>query len=131
MSINPQQYVPNEAWILFQLNEDPVQTISDGEFIVLAIMDVSSGLIHGMEFLPSSTEELSEFESKKLLHSAEAKVGVRPKYLFVDATQRHDRLKRAATALGIKTVPEEGKNLDVITEEARTGFAAHVKKGPR
>ena len=128
MSINPQQYVPNEAWILFQLNEDPVQTISDGDVIVLAIMDVASGLIHGMEFLPSGTEQLSEFESKTLLNSAEAKVGVRPKYLFVDATHRHDRLKRAATALGIKTVPEEGKNLDVITEEARTGFVAHVKK---
>jgi hypothetical protein len=68
-----------------------------------------------MEFLPSSTEELSEFDAKKLLYSAEAKVGVRPKYLFVDATQRHDRLKRAATALGIQTVPEEGKNLDDIT----------------
>ncbi len=131
MSINPQQYVPNEAWILFQLNEDPVQTISDGDVIVPAIMDVASGLIHGMEFLPSGTEQLSEFESKTLLNSAEAKVGVRPKYLFVDATHRHDRLKRAATALGIKTVPEEGKNLDVITEEARTGFVAHVKKGVR
>lgn len=129
MSFSPQQYVENEAWILFQLNDGPVQTVADGDFNVLALMDVSSGLIHGMEFVPSSAVELTEFEAKKILNSAEAKVGCRPKYLFIDATQKRNRLKRVADSLGIKIVPEERKNLDEITEEARSGFADRVMRG--
>jgi hypothetical protein len=33
--------------------------------------------------------------------------------------------------MGIKMVPEEGKNLDPFTEEARIGFTAHAKRGSR
>ena len=129
MSINSQQYAQNEAWILFQLGDATVQTKMDGNFHVLALLDVASGLIHGMEFVSSSAEELSEFEAKKLLNSAEAKAGTKPKYLFVDAAQEHVRLKRAATALGIKTIPEAGRSFEHLTEEARMGFAAHVNMG--
>jgi hypothetical protein len=35
----------------------------DGNFHALALLDVVSGLIHGMEFVPSSSEELSEFKA--------------------------------------------------------------------
>jgi hypothetical protein len=131
LSIKPELYSENEAWILFQLNDRPVETSADGDFNVLAIMDVSTSLIHGMEFIPTSVEDLSEFEAKKLLHSAETQGGAKPNYLFVDSTQKHDRVKRAAAALGIKTVPKEGKSLDVITEEARVGFSARFTMGSR
>jgi imidazolonepropionase-like amidohydrolase len=131
LSIDPQKYSENEAWILFQLNDRPVQTQADGDFNALAIMDVSSGLIHGMELLSSGIGEISEFDTKKLLNQAEARVSVRPRYLFVDAIHEHSRVKRAATVLGIKTVSEEGKHLDTITEEARAGFSARFTMGPR
>jgi len=84
-----------------------------------------------MELLPSGIGEISEFDAKKLLNQAEARVSIRPKYLFVDALHEHSRIKRAATVLGIKTVSEEGKHLDTITEEARAGFSARFTMGPR
>lgn len=131
MSIDPQRYSENEAWILFQLNDAPVRTQTDGDFNAFALMDVSSGLIQGMELFPSSIGEISEFETKRLLSQAEAKLSVRPKYLFIDAIHAHSRVKRAAAALGIETFSEDGKSLDAITEEARAGFSARFSAGPK
>lgn len=131
MSIDPQTYSENEAWILFQLNNVPVRTRTDGDFNALAIMDVSSGLIQGMELFPSSIGEISEFETKRLLSQAEAKVSVKPKCLFIDDIHDHSRVMRAAAALGIETFSEDGKSLDAITEEARVGFSARFSEGPR
>lgn len=131
MSIDPQKYSENEAWILFQLNDCPVQTKVDGDFNALAIMDVSSGLIHGMELLSTGIGEISEFDAKKLLNQAEARVSTRPKYLFIDAIHEQNRVKRAAAVLGIKTVSKEGEHLDIITEEARVGFSSRFTMGSR
>ena len=129
MSITSRQYIENEAWLLFQLNDEPVRTISDGDFNVLAIMDVATGLIHGMEFFDIDTEEPTEFESKKLLNSSESNAGMLPKFIFVNSSQRLVRFARAVSSMGIKIIPEEKKNLDPFTEEARVGFATHAKRG--
>lgn len=129
MSVNPQNFTENEAWILFRLNEAPIETKADGAFQVYAIMDVATGLIHGMEFLPSSSAELSEFEVKKLLNSSRAQAGSLPRQLFVDAARKFGRAKLAAASLGIRLTPEDGASLDSITEEARVGFAARFGTG--
>ena len=126
MSINPQDYAPNEAWLLFWLNDAPVHTVSDGDFNVMAIMDVGTGLILGMEFVGILAEEPTEFESRKLLASAESKAGERPQRLLVDSGQNLSQLIERASAMGLEVILESGSNLNPITQEAREGFAAHV-----
>lgn len=124
-----QQYVENEAWLLFQLNDEPVHTRADGDFNVLAIMDVATGCIHAMEFLHAGTEEPSVFESRKLLNTAATKSGARPKYLLLDASKGLEEMAMAATTLKVEVLREEQALLDMLTEEARTGFAAHFMNG--
>ncbi len=131
MPIDPHEYDRNEAWLLFRLNDAPVRTESDGDFNVMAIMDVGTGLILGMEFVGVLEEELSEFESRKLLASAESEAGGRPRQLLVDSEQKVDQLIGAASAMGLKVIPESGSNLNPITQEAREGFAAHVSGAKR
>ncbi len=131
MSIDPREFAENEAWLLFQLNDAPVQTESDGNFNVLAIMDVATGLILGMEFVGVLAEEPSEFESRKLLASAESAAGIRPQRLLVDSQQNIDQLIRMASAMGFEVIPESESNLNPITQEARAGFAAHVSGARR
>lgn len=126
LPINPGKYAQNEAWVPFQLNDAPVHTEADGDFDVMAIMDVATGLILGMEFVGVLAEELSEFESRKLLASAESEAGGRPKSLFVDSDKKAARTVEAAGALGLEVIRESGSNLSPITQEAREGFAAHV-----
>lgn len=131
MSIDPKKFSPNQAWLLFQLNDAPVQTDADGDFNVLAIMDVATGLILGMEFFGVSGEEPSEFGSRKLLASAKSEAGEKPQQFFVDSEKKMPQLVRVADAMGIAVVPEPVSHLNALTEEARVGFAAHVSGARR
>jgi hypothetical protein len=131
LPINPEKYAKNEAWLLFQLNDAPVHTEADGDFNVMAIMDVATGLILGMEFVGVLAEELSKFESRKLLASAESEARGRPKSLFVDSEQKAAQTVEAAGALGLEVIRESESNLSPITQEVREGFAAHVSGARR
>lgn len=37
--LHPNQFQVNEAWILFQLNKEPIRVESEGAFSCLALMD--------------------------------------------------------------------------------------------
>jgi len=129
LPIDPKDFSPNEAWLLFQLNDAPVRTLADGDFNVLAVMDVATGLIHGMEFIGLLENEPSEFLSRKLFAAAESQAGAKPQLMFVDSDKKMEQMVAAAKAMGLEVVPECGNNLNPLTAEAREGFAAHVSGG--
>ncbi len=58
--IEPSQFQVNEAWIAFKLNDAPTLTEEDGDFNVLALMDVASCYILGTEFVSTGLAEPSE-----------------------------------------------------------------------
>lgn len=131
MTIDPESFCPNEAWLLFQLNDAPVRTRADGDFNVLAVMDVATGLILGMEFIGSTEKEPSEFESRKLLASAESGAGRRAKRLYVSSEQKMLQLVVTANAMGLEVIPGAEGELNPLTREAREGFTAHVSDGQK
>lgn len=131
MSIDPHAFSANQAWLVFQLNDEPVRTDADGDFNVVAIMDVATGLIVGMDFISTSEDGLSEFGARKLLAAAESEAGQKPQQILVDAGKTMPELVTAADALGITVVTTPEGSLSGLTEEARLGFAAHVSGATR
>lgn len=129
MSIDPTQFTNNEAWLLFQLNDIPVVTAQDGDFNALAIMELATGVILGMEMVQVTEPEISEFQSRKLLASAEAQAGARPQQLFIESERAADNLTSCATAMGISIERPPSAELASLTREARDGFAEHVSGG--
>ena len=129
LSIDPEEYAPNEAWLLFLLNDVPIRTEADGDFNALAIMDVATGLILGMELIGLSEDEPPEFASRKLLASAESEAGRMPSRLYVSAEHKMEQLCVVAKAIGLEVFPEAASELSPLTREAREGFAAHVSGG--
>lgn len=129
MPIEPTDFVQNEAWLLFRLNEAPVQTDADGDFNAMAIMDVATGIIVGMELVQVTMSELPEFLSRKLLAAAEDQAGSRPQKLFIASGSDAEELIKVATAMGIEVETKSANDLADITLEAREGFAAHVSGG--
>ena len=129
MPIEPSDFAHNEAWLLFQLNEAPVMTEADGDFNAVAIMEVVSGMIFGMELVQVSLPGLPEFLSRKLLAGAEGQSGARPKKLFIASEYDAGDLAKIAKAKGIEVERVPAKDLSGITQEAREGFAAHVSGG--
>ena len=129
LPIEPSDFAHNEAWLLFQLNEAPVMTEADGNFNAMAIMEVATGMIFGMELVQVSLPGLPEFLSRKLLADAEGQSGSRPQKLFIASEYDADDLVKVAKSMGIEVERVPAIDLSGITQEAREGFAAHVSGG--
>lgn len=126
MSIDPAGFESNEAWLFFQLSGTPIQTEEDGEFHAVAIMEVSTGMIFGLEMVPAAMQGLPEILAKKLLSHAEKKAGERAQKLFLASGYDDGDLRKVATAMGIQVKEKTAIDLNEITREAREGFDAHM-----
>ena len=124
--IEPGQFQVSEASIVFKLNDAPVSTEEDGDFNVLAIMDVASCYILGAEFVSTGSAEPSELESKRLIWSGGSQKHELPRKLFIPTNLAADSLCVEAERHGIAVlrVPEE--QLLVCISEAREGFKERV-----
>lgn len=129
MSIEASDFSHNEAWLLFQLNEAPIMAGADGDFNAMAIMEVASGMIFGMQLVQVSLPGLPELLARKLLAEAESQSGARPQKLFMASGYEAGDLGKVAKAMGIEVERVPAEDLSGITQEAREGFAAHVSGG--
>ena len=68
-ALHPDQFKVNEAWIAFQLNDEPIHTEQDGSFDVVCLMDAASCYIFGNAFVPLGQVEPTEFDAHRLLKS--------------------------------------------------------------
>ena len=65
--LHPNQFQVNQAWIAFQLNDEPVETEQDGLFDVICLMDAASCFIFGTAFVRAGESDPSEFDARRLL----------------------------------------------------------------
>ncbi|MDH5729606.1 MAG: hypothetical protein OEZ58_11485 [Gammaproteobacteria bacterium] len=128
MPLDPYEYSENEAWLLFQLNNTPVRTEMDGDFNAIAIMDVASGMIFGMELVPIVESEISEFQSRKLLSSSESRAKSRPRLLFVPSERKTSIFSAVASKMGIVVEMLSESEIESLTKEAIDGFSAHMSR---
>ena len=127
--LHPNQFEVNEAWIAFQLNNEPVRTEKDGQFNCVALMDAASCFIFGMVMVPMGRPELSKFEVRRLLKKGWETKRQFPETLFVPAGRFEDVLPAEAERQGIAVVHVQDSHLLVFTSEARQSFKEHFQAG--
>ena len=106
-----------------------MRTEQDGNFDALALMDVATGIIVGMDMVGDSAEEISELQSRKMLKTAFGQVGRMPLQVYVAAEATTGQFAATAQAMGVTIEVVSGAAFAHITEEARAGFATHVLRG--
>lgn len=127
--LHPNQFEINEAWIAFWLNDEPIETVEDGSFNCVSLMDAASCYLLANAMVPGDSAEPSQAEAKRVLDAGwEHKKGV-PKTLFVRKGQFERNLTNSAQAEAINVVPVEENELLVFIRDAREGFKAHVGGG--
>lgn len=47
----------DEAWVIFRLSTTPISTTQDGDFHCVALMDMASGFLIGMQMVPLWTKD--------------------------------------------------------------------------
>ena len=124
--LHPNQFQVNDAWIVFQLNDEPVHTELDGDFNFLALMDAASCFILSHAPVAAMAAELTQMESRRLLKEGKAHKMQLPKTLFVP-TELHARVLIAeAGRIGIEVVRVEEDQLLAFIGEAKEGFRDHL-----
>jgi len=123
--LQPGQFTPNQAWILFKLNQVPISTETDGEFDVIGLMDAASLFILGSGFVPAGTLDTAVAELKNLMESAHAQHKAWPQKLFAPQTMPVAKLAAELKAWGIAAIVVEEAELKTFTREAQQGFNAH------
>ena len=120
--LHPNQFEVNEAWIAFQLNDEPIQTGRDGAFNCVCLMDAASCFILGNALVPVDESEPSRVEVQRLLRTALDQRQEFPSRLFVPVAQFQTNLPEESERQGIEVVRlPEGQLLPFI-KEARQSF---------
>jgi hypothetical protein len=127
--LHPNQFQPDEAWIVFRLNDVPVRTDQEGSFNVVALMDAASCFIFGAEFVAVEKAEPSQTQVKRLFSGAKKQSSGLPAKLFVPKRQFEQAVVAAAERLGIAVVRVEEAELLIFIGEARSGFNERFAEG--
>ena len=125
--LHPNQFEVNEAWIVFRLNDDPLQTEEDGSFNCICLMDAASCFILGNAMISANQAEPSQLEARRLLKTAWAHKKTMPRTLFVPTGQFQTGFSAVAKRKGIDVVSVDEDQLIVFIGEAREGFSEHVQ----
>ena len=120
--LEPNHFKENEAWVAFQLNDDPVRTEQDGNFNCVALMDAASGFIFGTAFVSVDEHEPPPFEIRRLFETSLERSGCNPATLFIPTGQYQSAFPAEAKRHGVEVVPVQGSELLALTGEARQGF---------
>ena len=127
--LHPNQFLVNEAWIVFKLNDVPIHTQADGDFDFIALMDAASSFILSSAPVPISQVEPTEMEAKRLLKQGEAQKRQLPKTLFIPAVLPAEVLALEAERQGITVIRVPEDQLLIFIGEARVGFSERFGAG--
>lgn len=123
--LHPNQFQVNEAWIVFRLNDAPLQTEQEGSFNCVCLMDAASCFIVGNSFVPVYESEPSIIEVRQLLETGWAHKEQLPTTLLVPTGQFQTNLPEEAERQGITVVSVEESELMPFIREARQAFKQH------
>jgi hypothetical protein len=125
--LHPSQFQVNEAWVAFQLNDMPIETMRDGSFNCVALMAAASCLILGNTFIPTTVAAPSSVELRRLLEAGWEHKRQYPTTLLVPKGQFAAVASIEATLHGIEVIPVEEDQLFSLIGDARQGFREFMR----
>jgi hypothetical protein len=127
--LKPSQFTPNEAWILFRLNDAPISTKQDGDFNVLCLMDAASCYILANEFVPIHEEAIIGHAVQRLVASAKSDAGALPDKILASGELPSSEFSKIIEGFGAEMVVATERELSPFVSEAKKGFRAHIERG--
>lgn len=120
--LEPNQFTPNEAWVVFQLNDAPVHTEDGGDFNCIVLMDAASCFLLGHAFAVAAQAEPPSVDVRRLFTAGWKHQRRYPRTLFVPKGQFPTVVPAEAVRNGITVVTVAESELALFTSEAREGF---------
>lgn len=129
--LHPSQFQVNEAWVVFRLNDIPIETMRHGSFNCVALMDAASCFILGNAFIPTIVPAPSGTELQRLLKAGWKHKKQYPRTLLVPKGHFEVAVSAEAKLQGIEVIPVEEDQLLSIIGDARQSFREFIRSGGR
>ena len=113
----------NKVWVVFRLNDVPIQTEREGFFNCLALMDAASGEILGTELVPVLAAVRTSEELVGLLRQGQDREQRLPKALWVESDSDFATLSRALARKKVEVALIPESELIALVGEARKMFS--------
>ena len=126
--LKPNQFNVNDAWLVFRLNDGPINTEQDGSFNAVSLMDAASCFILATTMVPAQCNEPSELEAKRLFKTARGHSQQFPAKLLVPAGEFETLVRAQAERHGVTVIAVPQGELSAFTDEASKGFEEHVQQ---
>ena len=121
-----EQLKVDQAWIVFQLNKDPILTEVDGTHNCIALMDAASCFILATSLVPAVGSDLTQLDARRLLKQAREHNQAVPATLFVPPGPFQDTLSVEIRRHGTEVVGVKKSQIRVFVGEAQQGFRQYV-----
>jgi hypothetical protein len=127
--LHPSQFQVNEAWIAFRLNGMPIETVRDGSFNCVALMDAASCFILGDTFISTTVPVPSPTDLQRLLKAGWEHKQQFPTTLLVPTGELAEAAGAVAKRIGIEVIPVDEDQLLSFIGDARQGFREFIRSG--
>ena len=112
----------DEAWVIFRLSTTPISTTQDGDFHCVALMDMASGFLIGMQMVPLWTKDELGAAAPALLNDARGR-GLAATALVMPESALSVTVAEHAAAMGMMVGKATDEELDRVLTEPREAFA--------
>jgi len=128
--IDHSMYEINQAWVAFKLNSAPIETVNDGDFNMVALMDAASGFMLATQAIAAYSPDLSELEALRFLNQGRSHKNQCPKELIVVDGLALDTLIYVAEKRSIKVSLVTAKEVSSLTKEPCDSFDENMGSVP-
>lgn len=115
----------DEAWVIFRLSTTPISTFEDGDFHCIALMDMASGFLIGMQMVPLGTKDELGAAVAELLEDARNR-GLAASALVMPHSAVSEVVAEHAAAIGMLVGQAMDEELDRVLTEPRVAFAERL-----
>lgn len=119
---NQQDTRVDEAWVIFRLSTAPIVTERDGDFHCIALMDLGSGALLGMQMVPLGTVDELGAAVGELLGGTRDR-GLAAHALVMSESALSMTVAEHAKKYGMIIGKATDTELDRVLDHARTSFA--------
>lgn len=124
--LHPDQFAVNEAWIVFRLLDEPMETKDAGAVDMIGLMDAGSTCFLNFSARPAAAD-FSEIEARAFFQNLKVPTPPRPpRRVFIAADVAGDSLRVEAARRGIDVSTVEPRSLDGIVGRARESIGARL-----
>lgn len=112
----------DEAWVIFRLSSTPIRMEEDGDLHCVALMDVATGFLLGIEMVPVEVTDTLGSAAPSLLGRARER-GYAAGRLVVPASGMSVRISTLAMSMRMQVDEAADADLAELLEEPRSSFA--------